>query len=113
MLLQGRYGPKKTKSKESSDELGPPPAELDAAEQAAWREVAELAPWLRHADRHAVEVYARLLARFRRDPAALGGRPLALLLATACGLGLVWSDRQRHRPDAVAAEPDPTDEFFS
>ena len=108
-----RHGPKKrAKPKKPPDELGPPPAELDAAEQAVWKEVAELAPWLRHAERHSVEVYARLLARFRSDPAGLGGRPLALLLATARGLGLVWSDRQRHRPDAVVAEPDLLDELL-
>ncbi len=48
----------------------------------------------------------------REALAGLGGRPLALLLATARGLGLVWSDRQRHRPDAVAAEPDLLDELL-
>jgi hypothetical protein len=94
-----RHAPSPGRPAGSAAPLGRCPSTLAPAARAVWQETAKLAPWLRAADRQAVEVYSTLLAAFRADPAALSGRPLALMLSLGRGLGLVWADRQRQMPD--------------
>ena len=99
---------------EGSDQpIGHPPRALPRNARVVWRETIQMAPWLRSSDRHAVEVYSTLMASFRADPTGLGGRPLAIMSSLAGRLGLVWSDRQRQRPDPVDKPTlDPVEEKY-
>ena len=99
---------------EGSDQpLGPPPRALSPSARRVWREAAELAPWLRIADRHGLEIYSVLMAAFRAEPATLSGRPLAVLSSLQGRLGLLWADRQRQRPDPVDKPAlDPVEEKY-
>jgi hypothetical protein len=79
-----------------ADALGPPPAKMKAAVRACWLEIERLAPWLRSADRLAVEVAASLLEQFRHAGVTRFTPQLLTRLESMLGrLGLTPSDRSK------------------
>lgn len=76
--------------------LGNPPAKWKAAQKNAWKEIAALAPWLRKADRIAVEVAAELLCVLRENGPMRMPTPLLARFETMLGrLGLTPADRSK------------------
>ncbi len=79
-----------------TDPLGEPLDTMQLDQRAAWIEIERLAPWLRAADRLAVELAAALLAQFRLTGVAAFPPPLLTRLETMLGrLGLTPSDRSK------------------
>ena len=77
-------------------ELGPPPDGSPAPKRVAWEEIARLAPWLRFADRLAVEVCADLLSLLRiKGAGSMPGSHLGRLETMLGRLGLTPADRSR------------------
>jgi hypothetical protein len=89
-----------------------PPKHLSDGAKTVWKEVTELAPWLRRPDSQALEIYAGLLASFREDQSRMGGRQLALLTQLQRALGLQWAARQSVQRDPSPKPYDPAEAFF-
>lgn len=72
---------RKRQDVEVSDPIGPPASELQSDEVEAYQEICSQAPCgvLTKADTLHVEITARLLAQFRRDPESFNGAKATLL----------------------------------
>jgi phage terminase small subunit len=86
-------------------ELGDPPPKLDPAAQAAWREIAQVAPVgvLAQADRLIVELAAMLVAQFRRQGDLMPLPAVTRLQSVLGDLGLTPASRSK--VTAAASKP--------
>jgi hypothetical protein len=86
--------------------IGPAPAHLSEQEQACWDEIVNIAPngVLYDSDRLALEITAKLLAKFRRDEHM--PPELTALRASLSALGMTPADRSKVSvPDKAAKNP--------
>jgi hypothetical protein len=95
----------------ADDPVGDPPEHLDAAQRAAWVEVAALAGWLRAPDRVALEVAVRLLVTLRAD-GELSGAHTTALTGLLGKFGMTPSDRSRVSAPPPEEPEDPAEQFF-
>lgn len=93
-----------------SEEIGPPPAQLGAAEKALWRELAGYGTWLTAGDRLLLEIACRLMVLFRGN--ALDGGGISKLITSLAKLGFSPTDRSKvNAPGAKEEAMDPYAEF--
>src|SRR3954452_13674920 len=113
-LLEGTFRKARHSKRppEPVEELGLAPTHLPVPARAVWQEVSKAAPWLRKADAHLVELFARLVAEQRADYDTMPTSRLAVLANVASKLALTATDRAKlstGKPESADADS----EFFT
>lgn len=88
-----------------------PPAHLDDATAAVWRELVDVLGPVERPDVVALEVLANLVTRYRRDPAGMGVTRVSVMVTLIGRFGGTPADRQRLAPLTTSTGVNPFAEF--
>lgn len=96
----------------ASAPLGKPPATLNAQEREAWEAFRKELPWLRQADRAALELASAVRARVLSDPGS-GTKMRALLRSLLVDLGATPTSRSKILLPGDDDDEDPAERFIN